>query len=69
LSGTARIAIIADIHGELSSLEAVLAEIEQLGIEHIVCLGDVSGLGPNPHEVLVRVRELGCPVVSVDFTV
>jgi predicted phosphodiesterase len=63
LSGTARIAIIADIHGELSSLEAVLAEIEQLGIEHIVCLGDVSGLGPNPHEVLVRVRELGCPVV------
>ena len=58
-----RIALIADIHGELSSLEAVLAEVEYLAIERIVCLGDVSGLGPNPHEVIERVRSLGCPVV------
>lgn len=58
-----RIAIIADTHGNLISLDAVLAEIEREQIEHIVCLGDVAGLGPHPREVLHRLRALDCPVV------
>jgi len=49
-----RIAIIADTHGNLGSLEAVLAEIESEGIEQIACLGDVAGLGPHPREVVAR---------------
>ena len=58
-----RIAIIADIHGNLPALEAVLAEIAAEGIERIVCLGDVATLGPQPREVVARLRALGCPVV------
>jgi len=33
-------AIISDIHGNLEALEAVLKDIESLGITDIVCLGD-----------------------------
>jgi predicted phosphodiesterase len=57
------VAILADIHGNLPALEAVLGEISTEGIERIVCLGDVATLGPQPHEVIARLRGLGCPVV------
>ncbi len=58
-----RIAIIADIHGNLPALEAVLAEISAEGIASVACLGDVATLGPQPREVIARLRALECPVV------
>lgn len=58
-----RIAIIADIHGNLTALDRVLSEIEAEGLTECVCLGDVAGLGPCPREALHRLRELACPVV------
>jgi predicted phosphodiesterase len=58
-----RIAIIADTHGNLIALNTVLAEITAQGIEQLVCLGDVAGLGPQPREVIARLRALACPVV------
>lgn len=45
-------AIISDIHSNLASLEAVLADIEEQGITEIFCLGDLVGYGPNPCEVV-----------------
>jgi predicted phosphodiesterase len=57
-----RLALIADIHGNLPALEAVLEEIERDGVDEIVCLGDVA-LGPQPAETVERLRDLGCPVV------
>jgi putative phosphoesterase len=59
-----RIAIFSDIHGNLVSLEAVLADIEREGIEQMVCLGDVAATGPQPSEVLTRLAGLGIPVVQ-----
>jgi predicted phosphodiesterase len=59
----ARIALISDIHGNLAALEVALAEIARAGVDEIVCLGDVAATGPQPHEVLARLREIGCPVV------
>lgn len=50
-------AIVSDIHGNLEALTAVFAEIDSRGIEHVVCLGDVVGYGPNPMECLDIVRE------------
>ena len=47
-----RFAVISDIHGNLHALEAVLARIRGLGIDQIVCLGDVVGYGPFPHKCL-----------------
>ena len=47
-----KLAIISDIHGNLEALQSVLADITSLGIQRIVCLGDVVGYGPNPRECL-----------------
>jgi diadenosine tetraphosphatase ApaH/serine/threonine PP2A family protein phosphatase len=52
-----REAIISDVHGNLPALEAVLADIERLGVERIVCLGDTIGYGPFPAECLRLVME------------
>jgi putative phosphoesterase len=57
-----RVGLISDIHGNLPALDAVLAELEDEGVDRIVCLGDVA-VGPQPSETLARIREVGCPVV------
>jgi putative phosphoesterase len=58
-----RIAIIADIHANRIALDAVLADIEALRPDQIVCLGDVAATGPQPRQVVERLRSLGCLVV------
>jgi putative phosphoesterase len=58
-----KLGIISDIHGNLPALEAVLAELAGESVDRIVCLGDVAALGPQPREVVARLRALGCPVV------
>jgi predicted phosphodiesterase len=58
-----RIGLIADIHGNLVALDAVLAELDRTGVDHIVCLGDLAVLGPQPAEVIDRIRERGIPTV------
>jgi diadenosine tetraphosphatase ApaH/serine/threonine PP2A family protein phosphatase len=45
-------ALISDIHSNLESLEAVLADIQRQGISEIYCLGDLVGYGPNPCECI-----------------
>jgi predicted phosphodiesterase len=47
-----QLALIADIHGNLPALEAVLCDIKKRKIKKIVCLGDVIGKGPSNVEVL-----------------
>lgn len=58
-----RIAIISDIHGNCLALETVLADIKQMGVDQMVCLGDVIQGGPQPTETLAIMRELVCPIV------
>jgi putative phosphoesterase len=57
-----RVGLVSDIHGNLLALDAVLADLERERLDRLVCLGDVC-FGPQAHECLARVRELGCPVV------
>ena len=45
-------AILSDVHANLQALNAVLSDVRGLGAEHIVCLGDLVGYGPEPAEVL-----------------
>jgi len=52
-----RIAIISDIHGNLTALETVLADIASRGITRILCLGDLIGKGPQPAECVDLVLE------------
>lgn len=58
-----QVALISDIHGNLTALEAVLADITRRNIPQIICLGDVIASGPQPREVLARLQSLHCPVV------
>ena len=46
-----RIALISDVHGNLTALRAVLADIGSRGITRIVNLGDFVGKGPRGREV------------------
>jgi putative phosphoesterase len=57
-----RLGLISDIHGNLLALNAVLDELNESGIDRLVCLGDVAA-GPEPRQTIDRLRELGCPVV------
>lgn len=52
-----RIALISDVHGNLTALEAVLADIDARGISHIYNLGDYVGKGPRGREVVALCRE------------
>jgi predicted phosphodiesterase len=52
-----RIAVISDIHANSDALEAVLADISERKIDHIVCLGDIVGYGANPNECIDLVKK------------
>lgn len=45
-----RVAILADIHGNLPALQAVLASMKEQGLTHAIVLGDIVGYGPFPGE-------------------
>ena len=47
-----RIAVISDVHGNLTALEAVLADIDARGITRILNLGDYVGKGPRGADVI-----------------
>jgi predicted phosphodiesterase len=57
------VAVISDIHANLPALEAVLEEIDGLGIEHILCCGDIVGYGPHPRECVEVLRQRKIPSV------
>jgi putative phosphoesterase len=56
-----RIAALYDIHGNLPSLEAVLREVRETGVDLIISGGDVVP-GPMPREVLASLLNFEMPV-------
>ena len=57
-------ALIADIHGNLEALQAVLKDAKEQAVTHYACLGDVVGYGANPKECLDIVREMKIPTIK-----
>jgi predicted phosphodiesterase len=57
------IALVSDIHGNDRALAAVVAELERLGVERAVCLGDAVQGGDEPRQVLDRLAALEWPTV------
>jgi predicted phosphodiesterase len=59
-----KVAALYDIHGNDAALEAVLAELDGLGVELILIGGDVAG-GPFPNETVDAVRALGDRAIAI----
>ena len=56
-----RIAVISDIHSNLDAFEAVIADLPEY--DELFCLGDLVGYGPQPNEVVQKIRQLRPSVV------
>jgi predicted phosphodiesterase len=51
-----RIAVLSDIHANLTALEAVLTDAGE--VDAVWQLGDIVGYGPDPDRVVARLREV-----------
>jgi predicted phosphodiesterase len=58
-----RIAIFADIHGNLPALEAVLDDLADQDVDELLVGGDLVGRGPQGSAVVERVSGLGVPTL------
>jgi putative phosphoesterase len=56
-----KLGLIADIHGNIAALDAVLQDMPQ--VDALICAGDVVGYYPHANEACHRLRELGAHVV------
>lgn len=52
-----RIALLADIHGNLPALERVMADMVQFAPDHVVVAGDMVNWGPFSAEVMQAITE------------
>ncbi len=59
-----KLAIISDIHGNLTALEAALNDIRTRDVQTIYCLGDLVGKGPEGAAVTDRCREVCAGIVK-----
>lgn len=58
-----RIAVIADIHGNLVAFDAALDYIQTLGVDQLVIAGDVVNGAPGSAECWQLVQSLNCPIL------
>jgi putative phosphoesterase len=54
-----RVAVVSDIHGNLTAFEAVVDDIRRRAPDVVLQGGDLALMGAQPAEVVDRVRELG----------
>jgi predicted phosphodiesterase len=53
-----RYGVLADVHGNLHALGAVLETLRRAEVDRFLCLGDLVGYGPFPNECVRMVAEL-----------
>lgn len=58
-----RYAILTDIHANLEALRSVIAHIARLGVDTVLCLGDIVGYGADPNACVEMVRSEGIACV------
>ena len=62
-----RVAVITDIHGNLSALQASLDAIDAIGVDQIFCGGDLVGYGPFPNEVCAVIEDRAIPTIYGNY--
>ncbi len=60
---TSTIAILADVHGNMPALRAVMADIERRRPDEVLVGGDLVGRGPEGSRVLATIRASGWPAI------
>ena len=60
-----KIAILSDIHANLSALQSVLKDIhERAEIDAYILLGDIVNYGMRPNETILRLEQLETPIIG-----
>lgn len=54
-----RIAVVSDIHGNLTAFEAVLEDLRQMAPDLVLHGGDLADAGSSPVEIVDRIRDHG----------
>ncbi len=62
-----RVAIISDIHANITALEAVMEDLHHQNVGSLYCLGDLVGYAPFPNEVIDRIRRDATPTVMGNY--
>jgi len=60
-----REAVLFDVHGNLTALDAVLAEARAEGFDRLLFGGDLVLFGPEPAACVDRLRELGDQLLAI----
>ena len=58
-----KIAILSDIHGNLSALENALKKAEDYAVEAYLLLGDLIDYGMRSNETVEKIRGLSKPII------
>lgn len=59
-----RIAIISDIHGNITALDAMLKHAQYLGVSKYFVLGDLVGYYQQPEKVINKIKQLDAIVIQ-----
>ena len=58
-----RVAILSDVHANISALEAALADLDCRAAKIVLVAGDVVGDGAHPSEVVALLRRRAIPTI------
>lgn len=61
------LAVLSDLHANLSALEAVRADLARRGVERVLVLGDVVGYLTRPNQVARAVAGTGWPCLAGNY--
>ena len=62
-----RVAVFSDVHSNLSALVEILNCISRMGVDLVLCGGDLVGYGPFPNEVVQTLRERRIPTIMGNY--
>lgn len=60
------IGLIADIHGNIEALQAVIEDMVERKVDEIYCLGDIVGYGASPNECCDTIKRMDIHCVMGD---